>query len=525
MLVQDKTVRAWFDKHGWKLEPAELRAALHQRGADDDTIVELLDEGADKRRAQPASPSPTSSEVTKQEPGRNGAAPAPPPVPAQSHNVPPQSLEAEESVLGAMMISPNAIAACSEILDASDFYRESHAKVYRAALALDAKGEPVDAITLTDQLEQTGELEAVGGRVRLHELAALVPASANAPHYANIVKEAATLRGLIRAGGEISRLGWDRPGETPELVDQAESIVFGLSQGRDGVDQTEHVDVALKETFRRITDRYESGLDTVGLPSGFHALDDITLGFEPGNLILIAARPSIGKSALLHAILANVAIRQGLPVCLFTAEMSKSEVVQRLIAREARVDGKRIRRGNLNPDDWPRITHAAERIAKAPFYHDDSATLGLGYIRRVGRRMKQRHPTLALLAVDYIQLLDGDGENQNLKISAISRGLKMLARELDLPILALSQLNRAVEQRSDKRPVLSDLRDSGSLEQDADLVMFLYRDEYYHPDSDQQGTAEVNLAKHRNGPTDMVRLAFQKTTASFSDLAHQEGIG
>src|SRR6059058_4676146 len=275
--------------------------------------------------------------------------------------VPPQNLEAEESVLGAMMLSPGAIGAVSEALDASDFYRESHAKIYRAALALYAKGEPVDAITLVDELEERSELEDVGGRVRLHELAALVPATANAGHYARIVREMATLRGLIRAGGEISRLGWDRPGEAVELVDQAEQIVFDLSQQRVSGEFT-HIDQLLKESFERITALYESGVDVTGTPSGFRDLDRLTAGFQPGNLIIVAARPSMGKSALGLCIATNLAVRGEVPTAIFTLEMSKSEVTQRLMCSEAKVESQRLRTGKLAPDDWPRLTAACDRL-------------------------------------------------------------------------------------------------------------------------------------------------------------------
>jgi replicative DNA helicase len=441
---------------------------------------------------------------------------------ASSAPVPPQNLEAEESVLGAMMISPGAIGAVSEILDAGDFYRESHAKVYRASLALYAKGEPVDAITLTDELEERGELEAVGGRVRLHELAALVPASANAAHYARIVHETATLRGLIRAGGEIARLGWERPGETGDLVDQAEQILYDLSQQRVTGEWSE-IEELLKESFERITQLYESGVDLTGTPSGFRDLDRLTSGFQPGNLIIVAARPSMGKSALALCMAANMGVRHNIPVGLFTLEMSKSEVTQRLMCSEAKVESQRLRNGKLAPDDWPRLTAACDKLAKAPIYVDDTGLLNMMEIRSKARRLKARHPNLGLIIVDYLQLLtpshrrDSDGRVQ--EVSEMSRSLKILARDLDVPIVALSQLSRAVEQRTDKRPILSDLRESGSIEQDADLVAFVYRDEYYNEESDQQGLAEVILAKHRNGPTDSVKLSFLKRYAKFSDLA------
>ncbi len=441
---------------------------------------------------------------------------------ASSAPVPPQNLEAEESVLGAMMISPGAIGAVSEVLDAGDFYRESHAKVYRAALALYAKGEPVDAITLTDELEERGELEAVGGRVRLHELAALVPASANAAHYARIVHETATLRGLIRAGGEIARLGWERPGETGDLVDQAEQILYDLSQQRVTGEWSE-IEELLKESFERITQLYESGVDLTGTPSGFRDLDRLTSGFQPGNLIIVAARPSMGKSALALCMAANMGVRHNIPVGLFTLEMSKSEVTQRLMCSEAKVESQRLRNGKLAPDDWPRLTAACDKLAKAPIYVDDTGLLNMMEIRSKARRLKARHPNLGLIIVDYLQLLtpshrrDSDGRVQ--EVSEMSRSLKILARDLDVPIVALSQLSRAVEQRTDKRPILSDLRESGSIEQDADLVAFVYRDEYYNEESDQQGLAEVILAKHRNGPTDSIKLSFLKRYAKFSDLA------
>jgi replicative DNA helicase len=438
--------------------------------------------------------------------------------------VPPQNLEAEESVLGAMMLSPGAIGAVSEALDASDFYRESHAIIYRAALALYAKGEPVDAITLVDELEERSELEESGGRVRIHELAALVPASANAGHYARIVREMATLRGLIRAGGEISRLGWERPGETTDLVDRAEQVVFDLSQAR-VTSEFSHIDELLKDSFERITALYEAGADVTGTPSGFRDLDRLTSGFQPGNLIIVAARPSMGKSGLGLCMAANLAVRAEVPTALFTLEMSKAEVTQRLMCSEAKVESQRLRTGKLGADDWPRLTAACDRLAKAPIYVDDQGSITMMEIRSKARRLKSREPSLGLIVVDYLQLMTSGSnvESRVQEVSQISRALKVLARDLDVPILAMSQLSRAVEQRHDKRPILSDLRESGSIEQDADLVMFIYRDEYYNDESDQQGIAEVHLAKHRNGPTDTVKLSFLKRYAKFADLAASGG--
>src|SRR5512133_866838 len=433
---------------------------------------------------------------------------------------PPQNLEAEESVLGAMLLSPGAIGAVSEVLDASDFYRESHAKIYRAGLALYAKGEPVDAITLVDELEERGELEAVGGRVRLHELAALVPATANAAHYARIVREMATLRGLISAGQQIAQLGWDRPGETQMLVDRAEQVVFDLSQSRVSTEFS-HIEDLLKESFERITQLYEAGADVTGVPSGFRDLDRLTSGFQPGNLVIVAARPSMGKSALGLCVAANLALRHEIPVALFTLEMSKAEVTQRLLCSEAKVESQRLRTGKLAQDDWPRLVAAGDKLMKAPIYVDDTGSITMMEIRSKARRLKTREPNLGLIIVDYLQLMTSgtSAENRVQEVSQISRNLKVLARDLDVPILAMSQLSRAVEQRHDKRPILSDLRESGSIEQDADLVMFVYRDEYYNEESDQQGLAEVILSKHRNGPTGIEKLSFLKRYAKFADLA------
>ena len=434
--------------------------------------------------------------------------------------VPPQNLEAEESVLGAMMLSPGAIGAVSEILGAGDFYRESHAKIYRAALDLYAQSEPVDAITLVDALEERSQLEEVGGRSRIQELASLVPATANAAHYARIVHELATLRGLIRAGGQIAQLGWDRPGETSDLVDRAEQIVFDLSQQRVATEFS-HIETLLKESFERITKLYEAGEDVTGIPSGFRELDKMTSGFQPGNLIIVAARPSMGKSAFGLCIAANLAVRHERPVALFTLEMSKAEVTQRLMCSEAKVESNRLRTGKLAQDDWPRLTSACDALMKAPIYVDDSGSITMMEIRSKARRLKSKEPNLGLIVVDYMQLMTSGGsvENRVQEVSQISRSLKVLARDLDVPVLAMSQLSRAVEQRHDKRPILSDLRESGSIEQDSDLVIFIYRDEYYNEESDQQGLAEIHLAKHRNGPTDHIKLSWLRRYTKFTDLA------
>ncbi len=434
--------------------------------------------------------------------------------------VPPQNVEAEEYVLGAMLLAPGAIGAVSEICRAEDFYRQSHGRIYRAALTLYGRGEPVDAITLTDELDKLGELEEVGGRSRIHELAALVPASANAGHYARIVHEMATLRGLITCGQEIADLGYDRPGEVVDLVDRAEQIVFAISQSRVS-SEFSHIEQLLKESFERITALYEAGVEITGVASGFRDIDRITSGFQPGNLIIIAARPSMGKSALALCMAANMGVRLNIPVALFTLEMSKAEVTQRLMCSEAKVESQKLRSGKLSPEDWPRLTAACDKLARAPIYVDDTGSITMMEIRSKARRLKAREPKLGLVIVDYLQLMTSGAsvENRVQEVSAISRNLKVLARDLEVPIVALSQLSRAVEQRSDKRPILSDLRESGAIEQDADIVGFIYRDEYYNDESDQQGLAEIIVAKHRNGPTDTVKLSFLKRYAKFADLA------
>jgi replicative DNA helicase len=437
--------------------------------------------------------------------------------------IPPQNLDAEESVLGAMMLSPLAIGAVTEStnLTAGDFYRESHGQIYRAILGLYARGEPVDAITVVDELDRTQALDAAGGAERVHELAALVPAASNAAHYARIVDEMSTLRGLIRAGNDIARLGFDRPGDTVELVDRAESIVFNLSQQRVS-SEFAHIDDLLKDSFETITKLYEAGSDITGTASGFRDLDRLTSGFQPGNLIIVAARPSMGKSALALCMAANVAVRNGVPIALFTLEMSKMEVTQRLMCAEGKVESQRLRTGKLAVDDWPRLTAACDKLSKAPIYVDDTGSITMMEIRSKLRRLKMREPDLGLVIVDYLQLMTSGTtvENRVQEVSQISRALKVLARDLEVPILALSQLSRAVEQRHDKRPILSDLRESGSIEQDSDLVMFVYRDEYYNPeDTESAGIAELILAKHRNGATGTEKLAFQKRYAKFADLA------
>ena len=440
--------------------------------------------------------------------------------------VPPHSLDAEETVLGAMMLAQSAVDAVQDVLkpDGSEFWRESHGCMYRSMLALVARGIPVDALTVADQLDKDGTLTEAGGIGKVQEIASLVPAEANAAHYARIVAEMATLRGLIAAGTAIVRLGWDRPGETGELVDQAEQMVFSLAHARVR-SELAPVGVDLDDTWRQLEQLAKDGRTVIGVPSGLAELDRLTSGFQPGNLIVVGARPAMGKSGLVSTIAAHVALRVGSPVALFTLEMTRREIHHRLIAAEARVDLLKLRNGSLDSNDWASVTRTMGVLADAPLFVEDNSAITMLELRSQARKFAARHPDLALVIVDYLQLLSlgAKAENRTQEVSQLSRSLKLLAGELGVPVIALSQLNRQVEQRHDKRPLMSDLRESGSVEADADVIILMFRDEVYAPeDAEMDGTAgvcELNIAKHRNGPTDMVKVAFLAKHASFGNLA------
>jgi replicative DNA helicase len=440
----------------------------------------------------------------------------------QSPTVPPHDLDAEESVLGAMLVSENAIAIVSEMLRPEDFYRRSHATMYETILQLYGEGGTVDSITLINALQNRGQLDEVGGKAAVHTLASTVPAVANAYRYAEIVRESSTYRNLIRAGTEIAQLGYERLGEPQELVDQAEQVVFSIADQRITSDFSP-ISTLLNESFERISQLHESGREITGVATGYRKLDKITAGFQPSNLIILAARPGMGKTSLALNIAAHVGIRENLPVAIFSIEMSRDEVTQRLMCSEGKVDSSRLRTGKLAPDEWPKLTAACSTLQEAPIYVDDTAGITALEIKAKARRLKARHPNLALVVIDYLQLMSGGGrfDNRVNEISHISRQLKLIARDLEVPVLALSQLSRAVEQRpaKDRRPQLSDLRESGSIEQDADLVMFVYRDDYYDPESEHKGEAELIIGKHRNGPLDSVQLAYQGRYTRFANLA------
>lgn len=436
--------------------------------------------------------------------------------------VPPQALEAEESLLGCMMLSERAVDAAADILDGTEFYRDSHATIYRAALALHNEGVRPDVITLADRLEQTGELDSVGGRVNLHQIAALVPATTQAGRYAKIIADCATLRDLGRAGDEIKTLASERGDDVLLLVDRAEQIMYGVGNKRGAtIDLSPQVPAVVANIHRL----HDNPQELIGTPSGYPVIDQLTQGFQPGNLIILAARPSMGKSALGI----NMAVRlvgKDIPVAIFTLEMSKAEIVQRALAIGANVSGEKIKNPRkMSQEELQRVDDFAARLDQAPLYVREAGTLTPTEIRAQTRRLKAKVPGLALVMVDYLQLMTTggrhSGDNRVQEVSEISRMLKTTARDLDVPIIAMSQLSRAVEQRTDKRPILSDLRESGSIEQDADLVAFLYRGSYYEA-PDQRGPSdwtEVILAKHRNGPTDTVRLVWIPDKAQFSNPA------
>jgi replicative DNA helicase len=445
---------------------------------------------------------------------------APPPRMPEGPVAPPQNLEAEQSVLGAVLLSDTALPALiiDERLHPEDFYREAHGIVFAAMLDLHNGGEPVDALTLVEHLKQAGQLEAAGGRAAIDLLAASVPAVGHVRQYARIVRENAMLRRLLGAAYEIQARVHAHDAPPRELVDIAERTILEVAHEDSRKDFRPVNDVLFAE-LDKLEALSREGKAVTGTTSGFEDLDMITGGFQPGNLIILAARPSMGKSALMVNFAENAALHgNGKSVALFSLEMSESELAQRFIASQASIKGDDLRKGRVPASRWGKIMEASNRLAKSPLYIDDSSDLSVLDVRAKARRLLQQHPDgLGLILIDYLQLMRGDGRTDNRveQIGQISRGLKTLARELECPVVALSQLNRGVEQRTDKRPVLSDLRESGSIEQDADVVMFIYRDEYYDQESEREGIADVIISKHRNGGLATVELTFQKEYPRF----------
>jgi len=408
-----------------------------------------------------------------------------------------------------------------EIINPDDFYKPAHTELFNAMLELYGKGEPIDAITLAEELRRRDSLESTGGKPYIFTLVQTVPTAGSASHYAKIVQELALLRRLIEASHSISDLAYSIPDDAEETVDFAEDLIYRVSKRRDAQDFSALRDL-LTENMELVEKLYEQGSTITGLPTGFTELDNITAGLQPSNLVIIAARPAMGKSALAVSIAQHVAVEKHEPVVIFSLEMSKMELVQRLMCAEARVDSNRLRRGALQESDWPKLSHALGRLAEAPIFIDDAANLTIMEIRAKCRRLKAKQG-LGLVIIDYLQLMTAPpgrrSDNRVNEVSEISRSLKILARELDLPVIAVSQLSRNVEHRTDKRPMLADLRESGSIEQDSDIVMFIYRDEVYNTDSPQKGIAEIQIAKHRNGPIGKVELAFLDHYTKFANLA------
>ncbi len=434
--------------------------------------------------------------------------------------IPPQNLEAEKSVLGSMLIDEEAIGLALEILDESWFYEEGHRRIYSAILSLYNVRKNVDLITLSDQLRSNGLLDAVGGVPYLTLLIDTVPSAANVEHYANIVKEKGILRQLIKNSTQIISECYESQTGIAEVVDEAERLIFEISDIKHK-QSTVHIKELVKNTIEKIDSLYQRKEHITGLATGFADFDRMTSGLQDADLIIVAGRPSMGKSAFAASIIEHVGIQLKKAVAFFSLEMSKEQLVQRMLCSQARVDAHKVRSGYLSPSDWPKLTSAAGKLSSSAIYIDDTPAISALELRAKARRLKA-HQDVQLIVLDYLQLMRGSSraESRQQEISEISRFIKALARELSIPIIALSQLSRAVESRQDHRPQLSDLRESGAIEQDADVVVLLMREEYYNPTEENKGVAEVIIAKQRNGPVGTVKLSFIKEYMRFENLAH-----
>jgi len=432
--------------------------------------------------------------------------------------VPPHNIEAEQSVLGSMLLDKDAIAEVTEILKGDEFYKESHKILFDTIVEIYEKDEPVDTITVIDLLKSRNLLEAVGGVSYISTIVTAVPTVANAKHYAKIVKEKALLRRLIAASNEIMEKCYQEPDDVEEVLSLAEKSIFDISQNKADTD-FEPISDIIARSFDTIEHLSKTKGDITGIPSGFIDLDRKTSGFQKGDFILVAARPSMGKTAFVLNIALHAALRAKKSVAIFSLEMSKEQLAYRMLCSEANIDMLKLRTGDLDEEDWFRLARAANPMAQSKIFIDDTPGISVNEMRSKCRRLKIEKG-LDLIIVDYLQLMSGSrrSENRQQEVSEISRSLKALAKEMDAPVIALSQLSRAPEARSDHRPMLSDLRESGSIEQDADLVMFLYRDEYYHKDTDKKNIAEVIIAKQRNGPTGTVELVWLGQYTKFANL-------
>ena len=445
---------------------------------------------------------------------------APGEAPRGVDRTPPQDMAAEQSVLGSMLLSKDAIADVNEVLRGTDFYRPAHEIVHDAIVDLYGRGEPADPVTVAAELQRRGELAKVGGAPYLHTLSANVPIAANASYYAEIVREKAILRRLVEAGTKIVQIGYAGEGQVDDVVDQAQAEVYQVTEKRTSEDYAPLSDIMhhVLDEIEAIGNR-EAGL--YGVPTGFADFDDLTNGLHNGQMIIVAARPGVGKSTLALDLCRAASIQNNLASVFFSLEMTRSEITMRLLSAEAKVPLNHIRTGQMTDDDWARLARKMGEVESAPMFIDDSPNMTMMEIRAKARRLKQRHD-LRLVVIDYMQLMTSGRkvESRQIEVSEFSRQIKLLAKELEVPIIALSQLNRGPEQRSDKRPLISDLRESGSLEQDADMVILLHREDMYEKESPRAGEADLIVAKHRNGPTRDLVVAFQGHYSRFVDMAH-----
>ncbi|MGG0656085.1 replicative DNA helicase [Rummeliibacillus pycnus] len=434
----------------------------------------------------------------------------------QLDRVPPHNQEAEQSIIGAIFLEPQALITASEILIPEDFYRSAHQMIFQTMLRLSDQGKAIDIITVTEELSSHNELEDVGGISYITEIANAVPTAANVGYYAQIVSEKATLRRLIRVATKIVEDGYLREDEVDALLSEAESKVMEVANRKNSGD-FKHVKDVLVETYANIEQLQNRKGDITGIPTGFRDLDRLTAGFQRGDLIIVAARPSVGKTAFALNVAQAVGTQTEENVAIFSLEMGAEQLVMRMLCAEGNIDAQVLRTGALNSEDWRKLTMATGTLSRAGIYIDDAAGVRVSEIRAKCRRLKQERG-LGMILIDYLQLIQGNGgagANRQQEVSEISRSLKALARELEVPVIALSQLSRGVEQRQDKRPMMSDLRESGSIEQDADIVAFLYREDYYDKETEDANTIEIIIAKQRNGPTDTVKLAFKKEFNKF----------
>ena len=434
--------------------------------------------------------------------------------------VPPNDIEAEQAIIGSMLTDRDAVISAIEVLKPEDFYREDNKTIYEAILNLYTRSEPIDVITVRAELESMGKLDNVGGLEYLAELPEKVPTTANASKYIKIVEEKATLRSLIKTANEIIELGYNPTEDVDDIMEGAEKKIFNIMQDKNQKGYSPLKDV-LVESFTKLEELYNRKQHITGVPSGFIDLDYRTAGFHGSELILIAARPAMGKTAFALNIATNAVLRANVPVAVFSLEMSKEQLVNRILSSESMVDSNKIRTGKLEEDDWTKLAEAIGPLSEGEMYIDDTPGINIMEIRAKCRKLKIEK-NIGLVVIDYLQLIQGSGKrngSREQEISEISRSLKILAKELNVPVIALSQLSRAAEQRPDHRPMLSDLRESGAIEQDADIVMFLYRDDYYNPDTDKKGIAEVIIAKHRGGSTGTVDLRWLGNYTKFVNLA------